>query len=231
VSKSTYSKVKTSNCRPVELEIDTDLERLYVSTKEGMVLIFDVKNAAQNNAAQHTAAPIMIHTIRPLKLIKNGIPDYIKQMDLDRNRNMLICRSKSGIISCVQLINRGMVKSAVIEKISSYEGDKLDSLKQFKWLSRMSCYCEGTAKGYLKIRDIEKGGECILMLHTAFTDEVVMVHYNKEKNVLFAASKDGQFRVWKIPHEWRSKAIEERELNAEYERQRLERASVRNTNQ
>ena len=46
-----------------------------------------------------------------------------------------------------------------------------------------------------------------------------MVHYNKEKNVLFAASKDGQFRVWKIPHEWRSKAIDELELNAEYERQ------------
>lgn len=45
-----------------------------------------------------------------------------------------------------------------------------------------------------------------------------MVHYNKEKNVLFAASKDGQFRVWKIPHEWRSKLIDEFEMNAEYER-------------
>ena len=38
------------------------------------------------------------------------------------------------------------------------------------------------------------------------------------QNVLFAASKDGQFRVWKIPHEWRSKVIDEREMNAEYER-------------
>ena len=182
-----------------------------------MVLIFDVKNAT----------PIMIHTIRPFKLAKSGVPDYVKQMDLDRNRNILICRSKAGLVSCVQLINRGMIKSAVIEKINSYEGDKLDSLSSFKWLSRMSCYCEGTTKGYLKIRDIEKGGECMLLLQTAFTDKVRMVHYNKEKNVLFAASKDGQFRVWKIPHEWRSKAIEEREMNAEYERQRKERTSVR----
>ena len=85
-------------------------------------------------------------------------------MDLDRDRNILICRSKMGIVSVVQLINRGMMKSTVIETINSYEGNREDGLARFKWLSRMSCYCEGTQKGYLKIRDIEKGGECILML-------------------------------------------------------------------
>ena len=77
----------------------------------------------------------------------------------------------------------------------------------------------------LRIRDIEKGGECILMLQTQFTDKVRMVHYNKLKNVLFAASKDGQFRVWKIPHEWRSKIIDEREMNYEYERRLKQRTS------
>lgn len=84
----------------------------------------------------------------------------------------------------------------------------------------MSCYCEGTQKGLLRIRDVEKGGECILMLRTQFTEKVRMIHYNKTKNVLFVASKDGQFRIWKIPHEWRSKVIDEREMNAEYERRR-----------
>ena len=73
-------------------------------------------------------------------------------------------------------------------------------------------------KGLLKVRDIEKGGECIFMLPSAFTEKVRCIHYNKQKNVLFASSKDGQFRVWKIPHEWRSKAIEEQEVNAEYAR-------------
>lgn len=159
----------------------------------------------------------MIHTMRLCRLSSQQ-NDYIKNMDLDTDRNILLCRAKSGIVSVVQLINRGVVKSTVIETINSYEGNREDSLSRFKWLSRMSCYCEGTQKGLMRIRDIEKGGECILMLQTAFTDKVRLIHYNKLKNVLFAASKDGQFRVWKIPHEWRSKVIDEREMNAEYER-------------
>ena len=72
------------------------------------------------------------------------------------------------------------------------------------------------------MRDIEKGGECIMMLQTQFTDKVRFKHYNKLKNVLFVASKDGQFRVWKIPHEWRSRVIDDREMNAEYERRRIQ---------
>ena len=123
--------------------------------------------------------------------MKNQTPNFIKQMDLDRDRNILICRSKAGTVSVVQLINRGMMKSTVIETINSYEGTREDGQVRFKWLSRKSCYCEGTQKGYLKIRDIEKGGECILMLQTGFTDKVRMIHYNQLKNVLFAASKDG----------------------------------------
>jgi len=54
-----------------------------------------------------------------------------------------------------------------------------------------------------------------------------MIHYNKKKNVLFAGSREGTFRVWKIPHEWRSKVIEEREMDAEYERRR--RSTVKNS--
>ena len=210
--------MKTSNAKPAELEIDTDLERLYVSTREGMVIIFDVKDPK---------SPVPIYTMPLCKpsCSKNTPCDYIKQMDLDRDRNILICRSKAGVVSVVQLINRGMVHSTVIETINSYAGQKDEGLARFKWLSRMSCYGEGTQKGYLRIRDIEKGGECILMLQTQFTDKVRMIHYNKLKNVLFAACRDGQFRVWKIPHEWRSKIIDDREMNAEYERRRQERMS------
>ena len=50
-----------------------------------------------------------------------------------------------------------------------------------------------------------------------------MIHYNKEKNVLFAASKDGQFRVWKVPHEWRAKSIDRKEMEAEYARRQSSR--------
>ena len=55
----------------------------------------------------------------------------------------------------------------------------------------MSCYVEGTQKGYIRIRDIEKGGECLLLLKTNFAERVRLIHYNKLKNVLFAGSKDG----------------------------------------
>lgn len=127
-------------------------------------------------------------------------------------------------------MSKSLIKSAVIETINSYENDKSENITRFKWLSRMSCYCEGTMKGSLKFRNIEQGGETILILQTGFTDKVSMLHYNKEKNVLFAASRDGQFRVWKIPHEWRSKMIDDMEMNAEYERVRLLRSSeLRNT--
>ena len=178
-----------------------------------MVLIFDVKNPR---------SPVMIHAISLCRVTKSTPNEYIKQMDLDRDRNILICRSKSGKISVVQLINSGVIKSALIETINSYEGNNNDSLSRFSWLSRMSCYCEGTSKGYIRLRDIEKGGECIMMLQTQFTEKVRLIHYNKLKNVLFVASKDGQFRVWKIPHEWRSKVIDDREMNAEYERRRIQ---------
>ena len=53
--KETAGFVKTSNARPVELEIDEDLERLYVSTREGMVLIFDIKKPK---------TPVMVHMMR-----------------------------------------------------------------------------------------------------------------------------------------------------------------------
>lgn len=127
--------VKTSNARPVDLEIDEDLERLYVSTREGIVLIFDIKKPK---------SLVMVHMMRICKPTKSSPNDFVKQMDLDRDRNILICRAKSGIISVVQLMNRGLVKSTVIEKINSYNGNKDDSLSSFKWLSRMSCYVEGT---------------------------------------------------------------------------------------
>ena len=111
-----------------------------------------------------------------------------------------------------------------MEGIKSYnEEEKKDNISEFKWLSRMSCYCEGTRYGFMKIRDIERKGECIIQLQGGFTEQVKMIHYNENKNVLFASSKDGQFKVWKMPHEWRAKSIDRKEMEAEYERRKSER--------
>jgi hypothetical protein len=32
----------------------------------------------------------------------------------------------------------------------------------FKWLARMSCYIEASSKGYLKVKDVQRTGECLL---------------------------------------------------------------------
>jgi len=56
------------------------LERLYVATREGMVIIFDVKDPKQ---------PVMVHAVRIIKPDRssnrgNRQPaDFVKHMDLD----------------------------------------------------------------------------------------------------------------------------------------------------
>ena len=87
----------------------------------------------------------------------------------------------------------------------------------------MGSYCEGTNLGFIRIRDPGKLGECLMSLTTNFTDKVEMIHYSKEKNVLFGSSKDGKFKVWKVPHEWRNKSINDKEVEAEYERRQASR--------
>lgn len=125
-----------------------------------MVLILDIKSET----------PVMIHTIWLGS--KVGPPsekqDFIVQMDLDTDRNMLLCRSRFGIIFWVQLFHHGRTSNTkTMVSINSYSqsADK-DFLSQFKWLSRMGCYAEGTQKGLIKIRSIENEGEVLLQLPT-----------------------------------------------------------------
>ena len=93
-------------------------------------------------------------------------------------------------------------KSTIIERVRclNVEGDPVTS---FKWLARMNCYIEGSMRGYLKFRDVEKKGECFLQLTAGFSERVQSMFYNQEKNILFSGSREGNFKIWKIPNEWR----------------------------
>jgi hypothetical protein len=62
----------------------------------------------------------------------------------------------------------------------------------------MGCYGEASSTGLVKLRDIAKEGECFMQLNCDFDGPASMLAYNKQKNILFAASKDGNFRVWKV---------------------------------
>jgi WD40 repeat protein len=73
-------------------------------------------------------------------------------------------------------------------------------------------YVEGTNKGLLKVRDVENEGELVMHINSNFGDQSVsVIGYNNDKNMLFAGNKDGNFCVWKVAHEWRSKNAEQAE--------------------
>jgi WD40 repeat protein len=72
----------------------------------------------------------------------------------------------------------------------------------------MNCYVEGSDKGKLRFCDVENHGELMFVLPSDFSERISCLHYCKEKNVLFAGAKDGKFRVWKIPNEWRDKQMD-----------------------
>ena len=83
VKKCTVGNIKTSNCQPLKLEIDVDLARLYCATKEGLVLLFDIKEDY----------PIMIHSIKLVRTMPASSigSNFVKNLDLDNHRNILIC--------------------------------------------------------------------------------------------------------------------------------------------
>ncbi len=88
----------------------------------------------------------------------------------------------------------------------------------FKWLARMNCYIEGSSKGYLKVKDVQRTGECLLQLQSDFTDRIESIHYSLQKNVLFVGSRDGKFKIWKVPNEWRQKWVDKAEQEYEMKR-------------
>ena len=67
---------------------------------------------------------------------------------------------KSSSILILTLIRKQEHKSTIIERVR-HEGSE-DIVTSFKWISRMNCYLEGSSKGLLRVRDIEKKGECFL---------------------------------------------------------------------
>lgn len=54
-----------------------------------------------------------------------------------------------------------------------------------------------------------------------FTEKVTCMTYCEKRNVFFAGSKDGKFRIWKIPSEWRSKQVDEMEKEYELSRKQM----------
>ena len=167
----------------------------------------------------------MIHSMRLVLRPELGA-DYVKQMDLDTNKNIVVVRLKNSAVLVIQLIARKDF-CTIIEKIQfRNQTDPSDQITAFRWLARMKCYAEGTSKGYVKIRDIEKQGECMLILPTQFIERVQSIHYSSDKNILFIGSRDGKFKAWKVPTEWRQTWVDKIEQDYQIKLRSSERASI-----
>jgi len=116
--------------------------------------------------------------------------------------------------------------ATIVEKISFKNlPDGSDNITSLKWLARMMCYIEGSSKGYVKVRDIEKQGECLMMLSDMqFTDRVQTISYSEARNIVFIASRDGKFYALKLPNKWRQEGVEKEEREMLIKRREYERA-------
>jgi len=85
-------QVECKNLKPNTMVLDEEMQMLYVGTCEGLLVIFDVS---------HVSDFVMVHYI---KLTRPDSKNFIKQMDLDKTKNILMCRMKSSDIICIQLI-------------------------------------------------------------------------------------------------------------------------------
>jgi hypothetical protein len=51
--------------------------------------------------------------------------------------------------------------------------------------------------------------EKMIKIPTDFTDKIKSLHFDEQKNVLFASCRDGKFRSWKLPVQWGSKQMDD----------------------
>ena len=91
--------------------------------------------------------------------------NFVKQINFDSERNILVLRLKNSDVQVIQLITGKEHMATIVEKITFKNlPDGSDSITSLKWLARLMCYVEGSSKGFVKVRDIEKQGECLMML-------------------------------------------------------------------
>jgi hypothetical protein len=148
----------------------------------------------------------MVHTLE--------IPYFVKRMSIERFTNTLQFLTQKGSLMCLQLSQKNPKLYEPTSFIESSSFEEQDRICQFEWLSRAShqgssgIYAEGSLKGKIWLRDVYLEQEKMMKLQTDFTDKIKTMHFDQEKNILFASSKDGKFRSWKLPLQWGSKEME-----------------------
>jgi hypothetical protein len=92
-SWKSIGSLKCSNANVGKLLIDSEENRLYCSAKEGLLLFFDIK----------TQLPRLCYTMRLVKVPELG-RNYVKSMDLDKEKKLLVLRMKNSDVLLIQVI-------------------------------------------------------------------------------------------------------------------------------
>ena len=158
--------MKLSNMTPKTMVMHQDLNRLYVSMKEGMLFLFDISEAT----------PIVQHTVR--------FPYHPSRLSVDASINQLQALTKRGSLICLQLSSKNPKQTeptAYIESLSSLDDDRY-KICQVRWLNRPrqsslnGTYFEGSHKGNLWVRDINCESEKMIKIPVDFTDKIKCIH-------------------------------------------------------
>lgn len=204
-SEQKLMHIKCSNMTPKTMALHQDLNRLYVSMKEGVLFLFDISDTT----------PVVQHTV--------SFPYSVSRISIDASINLLQALTKRGSLICLQLSSKApkqLEPTAYIESLSCLEDDRY-KICQVRWLNRPrqsslnGTYFEGSHKGNLWIRDINCESEKMLKVPCDFADKIKEVHYNGDKNIIFVTSRDGRLKCWKLPNSWGTKEMDD--LNAEME--------------
>lgn len=79
---------------------------MYVTTKQGLLLFFNIENIS----------PVLIHSMKVVLRPDLGY-NFVKQIDLDHNKNILVLRLKNSDIIVIQLIARKEQMATIVERI------------------------------------------------------------------------------------------------------------------
>lgn len=91
---------------------------------------------------------------------------------------MLFCLCENNVVVYIQIDSKSEKNSTVIDTIINRTNTQEESTTTFNWLPRMMAYVEGTNKGKIRVKSIDRGGECMFMLSTDFTEPISNVYYN-----------------------------------------------------
>ena len=112
-----------------------------------------------------------------MKVVRQPDPkskNYIKQMQLDSSRRLLIVRMKNSDMLFMQAMSN-IFQTAIVERIP-LKSSEYDSITQTQWLPELACYIEGTQLGYIKIKRLSNHGECVMRIQCQFADRVCLIH-------------------------------------------------------